>query len=216
MKVSDFVSQISTGLARSNRYTVMFTPPRLILQNLPLSNDSLKRVSVLCDSVQLPGLNVNTTPIKIFGETREMPYEMNFEPINMTFYVDVPMYTKTLFDQWALGVQTGNTRKFNYYNDYITDMTIAVQDMQDTNRYFVRLYEAYPKTVSAIQMDYANKDIMKLNVTMMFKYWRSAFNENDLNVYPSGIDNLQNSINRNLGVLPEATDVYNGVVYADP
>jgi hypothetical protein len=37
----------------------------------------------------------------------------------------------------------------------------------------ISLYEAYPKTVSAIQLDYANRDVMKIQVTMMYKYWRS-------------------------------------------
>ena len=191
MKISDFVGQISNGLARSNRFIVNMTPPSSITKALQGqgqgSSDSsqilnvrtgsdyanLHKILLLCDSTQLPGVNLNTAPIRIFGEVREVPYEINYEPITLTFFVDAEMNVKKMFDLWNLSTQIGDTRKFAYYNSYTTTMSIYVQDMEENNRYIVELYEAYPKTVGAVQVDFANKDVMKLSVTMMYKYWRS-------------------------------------------
>lgn len=179
MKISDFVGKISNGLARSNRFIVNLTPPNRVSYTLQgqgssnVDNIRLQNILLLCDSAQLPGLTVNTTPIRSFGEVREIPYELNFEPITLTFFVDAELNVKKLFDAWILSTQIGNTRKFNYYDSYTSPLKIYVQDMEENNRYIVELFEAYPKTVGSVQLDYANKDVMKLQVTMMYKYWRS-------------------------------------------
>lgn len=179
MKISDFVGQISNGLARSNRFIVNLTPPNSITQGLrgqgvgTSDYVKLQNILLLCDSAQLPGINLNTAPIRTFGEIREIPYELNYEPITLTFFVDAEMNVKKLFDLWLYSTQVGDSRKFTYYDSYVTTMNIIVQDMEEQNRYMVDLFEAYPKTVSAVQMDFANRDVMKLNVTMMYKYWRS-------------------------------------------
>lgn len=180
MKISTFVSQISNGLARPNRFLVSVTPPNGVMTGLQsvgsanVDNARLQKILLLCDSAQLPGATLNTTPIRTFGEVRELPYEINYEPITLTFFVDAEMNVKKLFDLWLLSTQVGDTRTFNYYDSYTSPMKIYVQDVAENNRYIVDLFECYPKTVSAVQLDYANKDVMKLQVNMMYKYWRSS------------------------------------------
>lgn len=177
MKVSDFVGAIAgaSGLARTNRFAVQFVPPSYVLEGMGGNGSpaAMKQMLMFCDATQLPGVTVNTTPIRTFGEVREIPYETNYEPITLSFYVDNGFQVKKMFDVWNLGIQDWTTRKFKYYKDYTTDFNINVYDMKDETRYKITLFEAYPKTVSAIQMDYANKDVMKVQVTMMYKYWRS-------------------------------------------
>lgn len=170
MNISDFVSSIGkAGLARSNRYTV-----EMVLPSTTYNNNEYRKMLLLCESVQLPGLNLNTAQIRTFGEIREMPYEMNFDPVQLSFYVDGEMVVKGIFDQWIQSVQRGNTRNFNYYENYIADtVKIHVEDLTDDTKYTVTLYEAYPKTVTPVQMGYDQKDIMKLQVTMNYKFWRS-------------------------------------------
>jgi len=171
MKISEFVGNISGGLARTNRYDIIISPPPSVKVPQLIGQ---KQLAMLCDQVQLPGLIINTTPIRIYGEVRETPYEFNYEPINMQFLVDTKMGVKIFFDAWIQSIQNGKSRTFEYYKKYITDIDVIVQDTLDQNRYMVKLYECYPKSVGAVQMDYASKDIMKLNVTMMFKYWEGS------------------------------------------
>lgn len=176
MKVTDFISALSSGAAKTNRFTVIMTPPTGI-RNSVLSggdNSSLQKILLLCDAAQLPGININTTPTRTFGEVREIPYEFNYEPVTLSFYVDAGMNVKRMFDAWIQSIQLGDSRKFAYYNDYVTTMSVFVQDNTEKNRYIVDMFEAYPKTVSAVQMDYSSRELMKINVTMMYKYWRSS------------------------------------------
>ena len=170
MKISDFVTQIGKGgLARSNRYSV-----EMVLPKTTYGDNDYRKMLLLCESVQLPGLNLNTAQIRTFGEIREMPYELNYDPVQFSFYVDGDMVIKGIFDKWIQNVQTGNTRNFTYYKNYISDtIKIKVEDLNDDVKYIVTLYECYPKTVSPVQMGYDQKDIMKLNVQMQYKFWRS-------------------------------------------
>jgi hypothetical protein len=167
-KLDEFIAQVKTvGLARTNRYTVIITPP-------PLLNDggSLREFSIMCDQVQLPGINLATTQNRTFGEFREVPYEKLYGDIQLSFYVDNDLSVKRFFDDWMAVIQNNGTRAFEYYNNYISDMIINVEDLEDRVRYSLTAYECYPKTISPIQMDYSGKDVMKMQVTMQYKYWR--------------------------------------------
>lgn len=176
-KLNEFISQVKTvGLSRTNRFSVMMNPPPAIqYSNVPNAYTQqfgdLRKILLFCDQVQLPGLNYSTIQNRTFGEFREVPYEKLFGDLNLQFYVDTDLYVKSFFDAWMASIQDPIKRTFSYYNSYITDMTINVEDLEDEKRYAVTLYECYPKTIAPIQMDYANKDVMKLQVTMQYKYW---------------------------------------------
>lgn len=166
--IQEFISQVkSGGLARTNRYAVIFTPPTGV------SPASLQKVMLFCDQVQLPGCNFSTVQNRAFGEFREVPYERLYDNITMSFYVDAEMKVKGLFDNWQNVISNPLTRTYNYYNRYITNMTIEVQDLNDKTRYEVTLWECYPKSIGSIQLDYNNKDVMKLSVGMQYKFWTS-------------------------------------------
>jgi hypothetical protein len=49
-----------------------------------------------------------------------------------------------------------------------------VYDADEKQRYIVTLYECYPKSIGAVQLDYSSKEVMKLQVSMNYKYWISA------------------------------------------
>jgi hypothetical protein len=211
MKISDFVGQLTAGLARTNRYTVGITLPVMIGQSIHSSD--VERMQILCESVTLPSLNVNTTQIRTFGEIREMPTEFNYDPVTLTFYVDGDMIVKNIFDTWIKSVQQGTSRNFNYYNDYICDpMYVYVEDLQDNKVYETALFEAWPKTVNAVQMSYEQKDIMKLTVTIMFKYWESRLINGDPGFVP--VPSINNP-SRNI-VLPEVQNFITTVTNFDP
>lgn len=167
-KLSDFVSQIKTsGLMRTARYSV-------IMPYVPSESDVNKDprlVSMFCDQIQIPGLNYNTTANAMYGETREVPYGRLFDSLSLSFYVDNKMKVKKYFDDWQYSIQNPVTRTFNYYNYYVKPIQIEVEDVSSKTRYMVELRECYPKTVSSVQMDAASKDVMKLSVTLAYKYW---------------------------------------------
>lgn len=169
--LNQFISNIkSEGLMRTSRFAVTMQTPR----SLGNSVQDLRKILLYCDSVNLPGITLQTTEAKTFGEIREMPYNKLYDNINMSFYVDNAMNVKRMFDSWMGAIQNPSTRTFNYYKDYTTDITIEVFDVADKSRYQVVLYQCYPKALNPVTMDYAGKEVMKLNVNMNYKYWISS------------------------------------------
>jgi hypothetical protein len=166
MALSTFIDQVKNkGLARTNRYTVSIGYP----------GDSMSIAGLLCDAVNLPGMNYATTPNRIFGEVREVPYERGFDPVTLTFYVDAEeMKVKKVFDDWMAAIMNPRTRVLGYYRDYVKDIAIAINTVDDQTPYVLTLYEAYPKTIAPIQLDYNSRDVMKLSVTFSYKYWNTS------------------------------------------
>lgn len=176
--LTEFITSVqnSYGMARTNRYFVQMAIPITYSPNNTkiLSTSDQYDLSMFCESVQLPGLNINTTHIRTFGEIREMPYEFNYDPIQLTFYIDGQMEIKDALDSWIKSIQFGENRNFNYYDTYICkQMRIFVQDLNDKPRQVIHIHEAFPKNISAVQMGYAQKDIMKVTLTLAFKNWVS-------------------------------------------
>jgi hypothetical protein len=167
--LNNFISEIKKGsLARNNRYAVVFTPPDRV------NKGALRKVLLFCDQIQLPGVNYSTVQNRTFGEFRETPYEKLYDNLTMSFYVDNDMKVKSLFDEWIGIIQNPQTRTFSYYDQYISKMNIEIQDLQNKTRYQMTLFECYPKNIGSIQLDYANKDFMKMQVTMQYKYWTAT------------------------------------------
>lgn len=174
----------SNGLSRTNRFAVFFTYPTNLARLAELPRDlnfanpnDIRKALLLCESVQIPGHSFATIQNRTFGEFREIPYEKLYEPVTFNFYVDNDLRVKHMFDEWSSSVMNPVTRRFGYYENYTTNIDIMVYDMSNKETYRVTLFEAYPKAISAIQMDNNSKDIMKLNVTMQFRFWSATPSE---------------------------------------
>lgn len=167
--INQFVSEIKTGgLARTNRFAVLFSPPT------GMDTGGLQKLLLFCDTIQLPGINYSTTQNRTFGEFREVPYEKLYDNISMSFYIDTDMKIKALFDDWMSLISNPQTRTYSYYKDYITDIKIEVQDINDKTRYELTLKECYPKNMNSISLDHSSKENMKLTVNMQYKYWTAT------------------------------------------
>lgn len=167
--LQDFITEVKTrGLARTNRYLVSIPMPFA-------DSDQNRLIELMCDSVTLPGINMATTPHRFWGEVREIPYERAFDNVTISFYLDTEMLAKKAFDQWMSLIQNPSTRTLNYYDNYVTQIQIDVLDLEnDSVMYSVKLHEAFPKTINAIQLDASDRSIMKLQVVLSYKYFTTS------------------------------------------
>ena len=96
------------GLARSNRFNVIFTPPTQSLLNLDpqqiissaisgnfsarnLINDP-RDISILCDSVTLPGRSLSTMEYQDQFQVIKMPYTFVDSEVNFSFLLTIPIH----------------------------------------------------------------------------------------------------------------------------
>lgn len=169
-KLNEFIAGVRNGMARNTHFEVELTLPSALANNEPIKSN-MRKVLLFCDQAPLPGYSFGSNQVRSYGEFREVPYEKLYEQVQLSFYVDVDMHVKSLFDRWAELIQDPTTRDFSYYNSYTTDsIRIFVKDVQDNSRYVCVLNKAYPKIIAPIQLDYASKEVMKLQVTFVYEF----------------------------------------------
>jgi len=192
--IQEFITRIKDiGLARTNRYKVTIGTPDARRGSSEWAN-TLKDVSLLCDAATLPGINVESMPHRIYGESREMPYGVSYQPITLNFYMDAPLNLKRLFDDWVASIIDPVSRSIGYYDDYRSNILIEMVDVQgiadvsqvanvqrdigkrpaiaDRSRYKIELVDAWPKTVGDIPLNLDSREVAKLPVTFQYKYWK--------------------------------------------
>jgi hypothetical protein len=165
--LDDFRARIRTiGLPTGSHYQVEF-----LLGGI----DGARAVSMLADQVTLPGLTIMTAEQRTFGEITESAYGISYQPVSLSIILDNEVAAKTFFDTWANSVFDRKTRTIGYYDDYIRDVRITLMDKASKPIYTVVLREAYPKTINDIQLDYASREILRVNVILTFKYWEREY-----------------------------------------
>ena len=201
------------GYAIPNRFEVLIlSPPKRgggITTNAYAGSErgsDARAVSLRCESVNLPGRNLNTlTDTNIYGPTREIVDGVTYaEDITMTFQASSGLNERVFFEEWQKQAFDENTWNVGYYNDYVSEVQIYLLDRKDQRRYGLRLLEAFPKTIEATELNQgSNNELIKTSVNFSFRYWetldanRISRPLGDL-IASNLIDTVQRSINANL------------------
>ena len=118
------------GFARLSRYEVILHPPAgLVLPGGPAySND----ISLFCDSIMMPGHDLNTSAVKFGTEVEtQMVTSHKYEgTIDATFYLDHNLDLKEYFDAWQEQAVSTDRNAVSYYktnegvHNYVGSMEI--------------------------------------------------------------------------------------------
>ena len=173
------------GPAKKNRFNVIFTPPSQSLFNLNpeqifssaiSGNFSVKNlindprdISLLCSGASLPGRQISTLDYQAEKQTIKIPYTVIDEEVTLKFLITNDYYIKTMMDSWVGSIIDLETYKVKYKEDAVTDIIIQQIDEQNTPIYGVKLINAFPTTISAIDLGNENENsIQELSVTMSY------------------------------------------------
>ena len=155
------------GFAVPNRFEAIITPPRNMVW-------STRDISLRCESVNLPGINLNTsTDTNIYGPTREIVDGITYaEDINMVFQASSGLEERVFFEEWQKLAYNPSTWDMGYYNDYVSVIDVYLLNRNNKRRFGLRLHEIFPKTIGATSLNQsANNEIIKISITFSFRYW---------------------------------------------
>ena len=174
--LNDFLSEFRSenGYALPSRYEVIITSP---------AEGNARKVSMRCESVDLPGRALNTSvDANMYGVSPEIVDGVTFGgTLEMTFQSSSDLEERVFFESWQEAAWDKGTWNIKYYKDYIKDIELYVLDQQDTRRYGIRLRECFPKEIGPSSLSYAAAaDIIKIPVTLQYKYWETL----DINNQP--------------------------------
>ena len=171
------------GYAKPNRYEVLLLGPTNVgngnIDNVArfLERQSNTRsISLRCESVNLPGRNLATSPdSNIYGPVRDIVEGVTYaEDITCVFQSSSGLDERVFFENWQKQAFNEQTWNIGYYKDYIGALEIYLLDKNDQRRYGLKVWEAYPKTIGPIALGYAtNNEIVKTEVVFSWRYWTS-------------------------------------------
>jgi len=175
------------GLAKTNRFNVIFTPPSASLLNLDpqaiigsliggrfnvknLINDP-RDISLLCESAQLPGRQITTHDYMAHKQSVKIPYTFINEDVSLTFLLTNDYSMKVLFDDWMGSIIDQNYR-LSYKKEFTTDVIIQQLDHDDVPVYGVKLENAFPTSLQAIELNNtSDNSVQKVTVQLSYDNW---------------------------------------------
>jgi hypothetical protein len=177
------------GIAKANRFKVMFTPPQQSLLNIDpgaiftsvISGDGIdlkslindpRDISMLCESASIPGRQFSTDEVTMHKQTVKMPYGFIDEDISMTFLLTNDMYMKKMFDNWTQSIINDDTYTLGYKKDYTTDVIIQQLNADNKVVYGAKLENAFPITIAPIEYSNDADGISKLTVTFAYDKYK--------------------------------------------
>ena len=184
--MNDVISSFHSkdGYAQPNRYEVLIFPPAIPAkggENLSrkmikddFTNRDIGEISLRCESITLPGRNLSSTPdTNVHGPLREIVNNVNYaDSVKMVFQASSDLRERVFFEKWQYTAFNPKTWNVGYYNDYVGSVFIYLLDKQDQRRYGLKLWEAFPKSISPTDLAYGgNDEVIGISVEMNFRYW---------------------------------------------
>ena len=188
------------GFARPNRFMVDFILPRGIDEGVDddgnnfTFQEEIKRTTqgelkselelqrglrAFCFGAELPSRNVDTAPLKIYGPKREIVYGHSYsQEITLSFYADKFLRQRSFFEQWQNIAMDLGTNNVHFYDEYTGAIRIYAlgafsgDAFRDRIAYGVHLYECYPKTITAVPLNYGTQnEIMQISISFYYRNW---------------------------------------------
>jgi hypothetical protein len=185
-EIDKFKSVISKrgGLAPANRFAVYMALPLISFdpQNLvarvfnqgtasPFFNDP-RDVSILCDSVTLPGRQITTTDVQTNLLSIKTPYTYINDDVTMSFHITNDHFMKKYFENWFNRMFDRSKMTMKYRSQYTTDVIIQQLDQRDVPVYTVTLKNAFPTTMTSYELTNSGENqTQKLSITLAYEDW---------------------------------------------
>ena len=190
--------------ARPCLYYIIITPPAGLFTDV---SPNLASIGLNCNTVSIPGINVSTKPKDGGWSFQEYAYHKIWEPITMSFYLSENMQEHILFKKWLDVLYDGD--HIGYYSDYIGTIEVfqssknMVRDSEDLEVIMsATLVDAYPKTLSALELGHDKKDAFHtLSTTVMY---RDVVYKHYAEGNVSGSSKIDSLVNRGKKILTEA------------
>jgi hypothetical protein len=140
---------------------------------LEMSKNMGRQMNIHCDSISMPGHDLQTVKHTTFGPERVIPVGHGFEgTITASFYADLYLRERHYLEMWQKVVVNNLTHKANYYDDYVGSMRIYQLDNDGNATYGVEATEVYPEQISAVAYDYSRaSSIVKLSCEFQYRQW---------------------------------------------
>ena len=179
--VSKFMAKVDNlgGLVRKNRFSVEITPP----QGLRLDGTAAK-INFLAKTVSFPGRTMGTSTYRSGGQfSLSVPYETVFEPVSLTILNTGNQAPRKFWNSWfehiqGVDAEIGYNYNMQYYKKFIGTVKISTysedQPIAAAAKYQITLHQAWPKTISAIELGWENSELADFDIDIAYSRWTES------------------------------------------
>jgi hypothetical protein len=190
MQIDKFKSVISKrgGLAPQNRFAVYmalplisFDPQDLIAKVFNqgantggglLGINDPRDVSILCDSVTMPGRQIATNDLQNNLLAVKMPYTYMNDDVTFSFHITNDHFMKKYFEKWFNQIVDRRSMTIKYKAQYATDVIIQQLDQRDVPVYTCTLRNAFPTTIAGYEVTNSGENqTQRMQITLAYDDW---------------------------------------------
>lgn len=174
-KISKFMSEIrSAGVARTNLFEIVITPPRILLGN----SSAAQKISLFAEGAALPGRAIQTQEFARFGygALEKFPYTMQYQDYTVQFIGDGRGEIYKFFYNWMQGIVKGDadvaTNDYAYdvgfREDYAVPISVYMFNEQGDSVLVSSITNAFPIMVPDVNLSWSDSSMMQFSVTFAY------------------------------------------------
>ena len=142
------------------------------------ANPTMTRYLALqCESAELPGKNLVTDDVKIYGPTFKVPYQTLYAETTLTFICTNDFYERKLFERWMEAIMPTDTNNLRFpkgeNSKYMTEITVKQYNDDVTQIFGVKLIDAFPTSIAAQQLSWGDDSFHRLSVQFAYQRYEA-------------------------------------------
>jgi len=148
-----------------NRYKVeLFLPDAL-----KAWNGHLDKIQFYCKECTLPANGLTQIENRVYGQKRMLGSFKESGTTTISFLFDYKGLNVKLFNAWTDYIVKPDTKRLEYYNNYIGRVRITLLNNLNKPIYVCNLEEAYPLRVNEIPLGYSQNEILPFEVEWWYR-----------------------------------------------
>lgn len=116
-------SDMFGSLQKSARFAIRMLPQGAQNYLMPYAN-FMRDFTYLCEVAEFPGRGLTNIDVRYYGPNQKLPFQTQYEDINMTFLCRNKSFERQFFDDWMTIINPVNTYDFNYRDNYSAEIDI--------------------------------------------------------------------------------------------
>jgi hypothetical protein len=170
-----------------------------------IQNQNGRRVRAFCSGISMPERTMQNKEVRTHGPAYKPVFDFTMPEITATFYADKFLRERSYFELWQSAIFSNQSFNYNFYDNYVSDLNIfqlgnfASRNERDDVTYAVKLFDCYPKTISAVEYSYGANEVQTFTVTFAFRYWINYFLDRAGNIELGQADFRDVTVKSNFG-----------------
>jgi len=170
--IADVTNAVNSALGNSSREEQSKT-----------SNAAISRyLSLQCETAELPGKTLLTQDARIYGPSFKVPYQVQYNDINLSFICTNDFYERKLFDRWLEAIMPSDTNNLRFPKEnatrYMTNIKIIQFDDFIKQIFAIELIDAFPIGIAPQSLSWSEDNFHRLGVQFAYQKYRVIYQGN--------------------------------------